>query len=135
MKKIHIVLIILVALVSAILVSTYTSANSSVTFADAQKKPGREYKISGTFDRDQALEHNPLEDANLTIFNMKDKAGTSQKVFLHSKEGKPMDIERSESVDLFGAYNADGEFHADEILMKCPSKYNSNKHELETASK
>ena len=35
----------------------------------------------------------------------------------------------SESIDLYGSA-VGGEFHATEMLMKCPSKYNENNHVL-----
>jgi cytochrome c-type biogenesis protein CcmE len=67
------------------------------------------------------------------VFSMKDKSGFSQRVYLRSREGRPVDLERSESVNLFGAYDENGRFQATDIQMKCPSKYNQNKHLLETA--
>ncbi|MBL7942243.1 MAG: cytochrome c maturation protein CcmE [Flavobacteriales bacterium] len=134
MKKIHIILIALIAVVAAILVSTYTAANTSVTFSEAKQTPGKEFKVSGFFDPAFPVENDPLKDANLTVFNMKDKNGETQRIYLNSKEGRPVDLERSESVNLFGSYNDAGEFHATDIQMKCPSKYNQNKHLLETAA-
>jgi cytochrome c-type biogenesis protein CcmE len=133
MKKIHIILIVLIAVVSAILVSTYTAANTSVSFSEARAKPGKEFKVSGFFDPAYSVENDPLRDANLTVFSMKDKSGFSQRVYLRSREGRPVDLERSESVNLFGAYDENGRFQATDIQMKCPSKYNQNKHLLETA--
>ena len=38
-------------------------------------------------------------------------------------------LENSESIDLYGSVVGD-EFHATEMLMKCPSKYNENNHVL-----
>lgn len=130
MKKSQIVIIILVAVVSAILIGTFTSANNSVTFDVAKDKPGKEFKISGTFDREHEVIFDPRIDPNLTVFFMKDKSGNSHEVHLKDKDGKPMGLEQSESVDLYGSFNDKGEFHASEILMKCPSKYNQNKHSL-----
>jgi len=37
---------------------------------------------------------------------------------------KPNDLERSERLVLIGEADANGEFHAKDMLMKCPSKYN-----------
>ena len=39
---------------------------------------------------------------------------------------KPQDFERSEQIVLIGKVQGD-EFHASDILMKCPSKYNDGK--------
>ena len=51
---------------------------------------------------------------------MTDKEGLSQQVIY--KDAKPQDFERSESLVVTGK-SKDGVFHADQILMKCPSKY------------
>ena len=37
---------------------------------------------------------------------------------------KPADLDRSERVVLIGSMGADGTFHAKNMLLKCPSKYN-----------
>jgi cytochrome c-type biogenesis protein CcmE len=69
-------------------------------------------------------------DANLTIFNVIDSEGKSQVVYLHQDSGRPLGLERSENVTLEGKMNADGIFHSDHLQMKCPSKYNEEKHEM-----
>ena len=52
---------------------------------------------------------------------LKDTVGIIRKVFLH--KSKPQDFERSEKIVVIGRAKND-EFHASEVLMKCPSKYN-----------
>ena len=46
---------------------------------------------------------------------------------------KPQDFERSEQIVLIGKVEGD-EFHASEILLKCPSKYNDGKPEESSSS-
>jgi cytochrome c-type biogenesis protein CcmE len=41
-----------------------------------------------------------------------------------------MGLEQSESVTLEGQWKEDNSFHADYVLMKCPSKYNEQQHSL-----
>jgi len=130
MKKSHIVLILLIAVVSAILVSTYTSSVDSSTFAQAKAEPDKQFKITGTFDKTRGVKYDALADANLTVFNMIDQSGISHEVYLHDAQGKPMGLEQSESVTVEGKFDATGEFHASHLLMKCPSKYNDQKHSL-----
>ena len=48
MKRSHIVLLILTALLVGLLVFTYSSSNQSVTFTQAAEKPGLEVTITGT---------------------------------------------------------------------------------------
>ncbi|MFN9799312.1 MAG: hypothetical protein ACK54P_04775, partial [Bacteroidota bacterium] len=77
MKKIHIILIILVAVISGILVATYTSAVDTGSFRTAMEKPGERVKVTGTFDKAHAVEYDALKDPDLTIFNVVDKEGQS----------------------------------------------------------
>lgn len=132
MNRIQIIIIIVVAVIGAILVSTYTTAVDSTTFSEARSNAGKKVKIVGSFDKTKGLQYDALKDANLTVFNVIDKDGYSECVNLHYKQGKPMGLEQSENVTIHGQYAADGTFVADDIQMKCPSKYNDQKHELAT---
>ena len=51
---------------------------------------------------------------------MKDDEGLEKKVILN--QSKPQDFEMSESIVVTGKMKGDS-FVADEILLKCPSKY------------
>ncbi|MFN5296234.1 MAG: cytochrome c maturation protein CcmE [Flavobacteriales bacterium] len=130
MKKMHIVLIVLIAAVSAILVSTYTKAVDSVTFAEAALQSDKQVKVVGTFDKTQQVEYDAQADADLTRFYVIDADGKTCYVHLRDKQGKPMGLEMSENVTLEGKMGTDGVFYASHMLMKCPSKYNDQKHSL-----
>ena len=58
------------------------------------------------------------------IFSLIDNKGISKQVVLH--KSKPQDFEKSEQIVLIGKMDGT-EFHANDILMKCPSKYNDGK--------
>ena len=130
MKKMHFVLIVLIAAVSAILVSTYTKAVDSVTFAEAAAKGDKQVKVVGTFDKTHSVEYDANTDADLTKFYVIDSEGKTCYVHLRDKQGKPMGLEMSENVTLEGKMGNDGVFYASHMLMKCPSKYNDQKHSL-----
>lgn len=130
MKKMHVVLIVLIAVVSAILVSTYTKAVDSVNFTEAQMKFDKQVKVVGTFDKTFSVEYDANTDADLTKFYVLDAEGKSCSVHLRDKQGKPMGLEQSENVTLEGKMGTDGVFYASHLLMKCPSKYNDQKHSL-----
>ncbi|MCC6599623.1 MAG: cytochrome c maturation protein CcmE [Crocinitomicaceae bacterium] len=134
MKKSHIILIVLIAAVSAILISTFTSSVDSSTFSEARQKPGEKVKITGTFDKTAAVEYDALKDASLTVFSVIDSKGESHRVYLHDKAGKPLGLDYSESITIEGKIGDDGNFHASNLLMKCPSKYNDQNHTLDTAA-
>ena len=59
----------------------------------------------------------------------KKKFLTIKKVLYHGT--KPQDFERSEQIVLVGKMKEEGDFQASSILMKCPSKYNDGKPELQ----
>ena len=130
MSKLQIVLLILVASVFGIIIATYAKSTSSATFGEAAEHVGEKYKIVGTLDKNVAIQNDPIVDANLTIFNVIDANGKSQVVYLHQDSGRPLGLERSENVTLEGKMNAEGIFHSDHLQMKCPSKYNEEKHEM-----
>jgi cytochrome c-type biogenesis protein CcmE len=130
MSKLQIVLLILVAVVFGIIIATYAQSTNSATFGEAAEHVGEKYKIVGTLDKNVAIQNNPMVDANLTIFNVIDADGKSQVVHLHQDTGRPLGLERSENVTLEGKMSEDGIFHSDHLQMKCPSKYNEEKHEM-----
>lgn len=125
MKRSHILSIILIAALIGSFIATFTSTSRSVGFAEALASPGVECKISGTLVRDYPVEYNPEIDPTLTVFHMEDQYGAQSRVLL--KKAKPTGLENSESIDLYGMMIGE-EFHANEMLMKCPSKYNENNH-------
>lgn len=133
MKKSNIVLLLLIAVVSAILISVYVGTVPNTTFEGARNSNGKDARISGTVDKTQPIEYDPLVDANLTKFHVVDSSGHSEKVFLHYEKGKPDGLQFSEKVTLLGQYDSEGVFHANDIQMKCPSKYNDEKHSLQTS--
>ena len=110
------------------LIATLTSTARSVTFPEAMKGDASSYKVSGTLVREEPVVYDPQVDAGITQFTMRDRSGHVAKVFLH--EAKPTGLERSESIDLYGHFDGQ-DFHADRMLMKCPSKYNEQNHILE----
>lgn len=135
MKKSQIILIVMIAVVAGIVLSTYMDTSTSVTFSEAMASPGEEFKVSGVLDKSHEVVYDPQIDASLCTFYVIDSNGDSKKVYYrNSADPKPMGLEQSESIDMHGSI-VDGEFHASQVLMKCPSKYNENEHSIEeTAS-
>tara|TARA_Y100000589_G_scaffold86881_1_gene80920 strand:+ start:309 stop:701 length:393 start_codon:yes stop_codon:yes gene_type:complete len=125
MKRSHLVLLILVALLVGLLVFTYSSSNQSVTFTQAAEKSGVEVTITGTLYKEEPVIYNPKENASLTKFHMEDSKGQIMEV--HLQMAKPQGLLQSESIVIDGSYS-NGIFHATDMLLKCPSKYNSENH-------
>lgn len=134
MKKTHIIAIIFIAVAIAFMIGSVNDSSSYADFDEAFSNPQKEYHVVGELDRSAEIAYNPEINPNITKFTMIDKKGERRKVILN--KSKPQDFERSESVVLIGKASGD-EFHATEMLMKCPSKYKEEgKFELEeTASK
>ena len=125
MKRSQIFLLILVALLVGLLVFTYSSSNQSVTFAKAVEKAGVEVTITGTLHNEEPVIYNPEEHASLTKFHMEDTEGQIMEV--HLQMAQPQGLLQSESIVIDGSYS-NGVFHATDMLLKCPSKYNSENH-------
>jgi len=135
MKKSHITIIIVSAVIAAILISTYTTAMDNTTFDVAKEKLGKQVKITGVLDKSKEVEYDALKDPNLTVFSVIDAKGNCERVYLNDKQGKPMGLEMSESVTIEGKYDDSGKFSASYMQMKCPSKYNESKHSLSAEQK
>lgn len=128
MKRSHIIAIVIIAVAIGALVG---SLSDSSTYADlelAMANPGKEFHVVGVLDRSQEVVYEPSLNAGLTTFTMQDLEGRTCRVFLN--KAKPQDFERSERIVLIGSANANGEFEARDMLMKCPSKYNEE-HDIQ----
>lgn len=121
----------MIAVTMGIIFSTVMDSSESVSFAQAFEKPGKTLKITGTLDKTQEIIYQPEMDPNKTTFFLTDKTGKTQKVVL--SEPKPLGFENSEEITLHGkaGYSA---FNAHEMQMKCPSKYNAEKHLIDQVS-
>lgn len=124
MKKIHILGIVIIAVCLGFILTGLTDTSTYATFEEAQANPGSEYHVVGKLNRKKETVYDPIANTNLFTFYMYDNHGVEKKVKLY--KSKPQDFERSEQIVLIGQMEGD-EFHAREILMKCPSKYNDGK--------
>lgn len=127
MKKLHIVALILVAIAIAAIIIFSSSYTTYEGFEKANENPEMEYKIVGILDKEQAMDYTPEINPNLFSFYMIDKNNVTQQVVY--KDAKPQDFERSEQLVVTGK-SKDGVFYADQMLMKCPSKYVENEMDM-----
>jgi len=129
MKRVHIILLVVLALAIGVLVSTYSDSSTYSNFAKA-KSEGELIHVIGKLDKEKQMEYNPFKDANHFSFYAKDKDGQECKVVFDGT--KPQDFERSEQLVLTGKMESNV-FHAEKILMKCPSKYTNDHLEITEA--
>lgn len=123
MKKTHIIgLVLLAASVGIIMVSLGDSSNY-VTFDQAETYPNEQYHVVGKLADQKPMVYNPRQNPNKFTFHVKDEKGNIRKVIYN--DAKPRDIEQTDRIVLVGQMQSnDAEtFHAERILMKCPSKY------------
>jgi cytochrome c-type biogenesis protein CcmE len=126
MKKIHIIAIVVIAVGLAVIVSTISNSSTYAPFSEAIENEGKTYHVVGKLDKQKEFIYNPEQNANLFGFYLVDNEGTEKKVMYNGT--KPQDFERSEQIVVIGKMEGD-EFHAAQILMKCPSKYNGNEQD------
>jgi len=100
------------------------------TFTLAEQS-GKRLKVVGTLAKEKPIVYNPEEDANYFSFFMNDQDGKDRKVVLNRP--KTQDFERSEQIVATGKMQGDV-FMADEILLKCPSKYKDEEINLRNQS-
>lgn len=129
MKKAHLFAIAIIAAAIGIILSTTADASIYVTFGEARQRAaeGNQTKVHivGRLPRDgqkqpMGLEYDPLRDPNYFAFTLIDTNRVAQRVIYYNP--KPQDFDKSEQVVITGAMR-DGTFRADQILLKCPSKY------------
>ena len=120
MKKIHIIGIVIIAVAIGAIMTAVSDASTYVDFLTADKNPQKEFHVIGKLCPDKEMSYDPMKDPNLFTFYAKDTLGNEKKVILH--KSKPQDFEKSEKIVMIGKSNGI-EFHAKDVLMKCPSKY------------
>ena len=85
--------------------------------------------VEGTFDRP--------DKSTVSSFQLTDKEGVSSgsAMLLASYDGVLPDLffNPHSEIILEGSYNGEGVFHANEILVKCPSKYQDLEEQVEQA--
>jgi cytochrome c-type biogenesis protein CcmE len=123
MNKRSIFGLVVIAVAIAVIISLYSSTSSYGSFSDA-KQTDSQLRVVGVLDKQKELYYDAAKDANYFSFFVKDKKGEECKVIFRGTE--PQDFQKSEQIVLTGQMKGN-EFHASEILMKCPSKYTPNK--------
>lgn len=123
MKRLHIILLVFIAISIGLLVSFMGNLSTYETIASARQKEGKSVTIIAKLDNSQPIEYNPVKDPNYLSFHIQDTLGNRAKVVYHY--GKPYDMEKAERIVLKGKMNGDvfEITQKDGILIKCPSKY------------
>ncbi|HTY38416.1 MAG TPA: cytochrome c maturation protein CcmE [Bacteroidota bacterium] len=109
-----------IVVVAGIVLGALNFMESNVEYADfaTAEKMHKKVQVKGEWVKEQPTTF----DANKVTFSfyMKDDANRVTKVVLDG--AKPNNFEMATSVVAKGKF-VDGEFHATDVLTKCPSKY------------
>lgn len=118
MKSRYVIGVIIVVIFLAI--GGYSFVNSSVEYATLSKaeETGKKVQVTGKWVKERATHYDSKR--NQFTFHMEDEDGKVAKVVLHG--AKPNNFDIATSVVAKGKFE-DGEFHASDVLTKCPSKY------------
>jgi cytochrome c-type biogenesis protein CcmE len=123
MKRLHIVLLVFIAIAIGVLVSFMGNLSTYETIASAKQKEGRNVTIIAKLDNSQPIEYNPVRNPNYCSFHIIDTLGNKAKVVYYYE--KPYDMDKAERIVLKGKMK-DNIFeitNKEGILIKCPSKY------------
>lgn len=139
MKKSHILALGVIIIAVIVIISTTGGASSYVDFKTAQemvaKDASKPIHIVGQLKTDEEGEFIGIQEApnklNFT-FVMVDENGGEETVFYNNP--MPADFLKSEQVVVVGQY-IDNQFVADNVLLKCPSKYQEETEELTSINK
>jgi cytochrome c-type biogenesis protein CcmE len=118
MNRNMIIALVLIAVGIAVFISASEDVSTYATFKQAEN--GDRVKIVGQLSREKPIVYDPQNAPDEFSFYMTDSDGMERKVILNKP--KPQDFEMSEQIVVTGELGNDA-FMANEILMKCPSKY------------
>jgi cytochrome c-type biogenesis protein CcmE len=134
MKKSHIIALAIIAVAIVIIISTVGDASTYVGFREAENvaKEGssKSMHVVGTLKKDAfgnyaGMIYEPSIDPNHFEFTMIDSLNYESKVVYN--QPKPADLDKSEKLVVVGRMDLENKcFKAEQILLKCPSKYNNN---------
>lgn len=129
MRISYIIGIIIIGVAIAIIASTAGNASQYVSFKEAYAMAAdgskNQVHVVGKLKKTATgdivgMMYNPAMDPNYFVFTLIDNAGEEHQVVYHNP--KPQDFDKSEQIVVVGAVKGK-DFVADQILLKCPSKY------------
>lgn len=127
MKKIHIIGIIIIAIAIAAILSLVSDTRTYSDFKTAAKNPETSFDIVGVLDT-TSIKYDAKINPDRFSFEMTDDLGNKTEVICYKP--KPQNFEHSKKVVISGS-SKDGKFHATNVLLKCPSKYESEGKPME----
>jgi len=122
MKTNRIILLVFMASALGIILFLFNKNSEYVSFKEAAAS-GNEVHIVGVLDKTKPMEYDPAKPNHFSFYLTDTLQETKQVIY---DNPKPPDFDRSDKIVVSGKMDGD-HFHADKILLKCPSKYNTDK--------
>ena len=128
MKPTHIIALLIIAVTLA--VTLFTFANSvapSISVSEAMGRPGDLVQVRGTIIKDTVKWEPARTELSFDVREVKnvgkkgEVAGDKVMRVVYNKV-KPESFDEANGVEVIGRYS-NGVFRADNMLVKCPSKY------------
>ena len=130
MKLRYIIGIALVVIFAVIGIYALNDSKIEYTNLEVAKTNGRKVQVKGVWVKEKGAEYNST--TNQFTFTMHDENKQEVKVIFEG--ARPNNFDIAESIVVKGRYEG-GEFHASDILTKCPSKYEGNVEQLKNTGK
>lgn len=112
-------IIFIIAFTSLLMYNFSGSIGSYVTFEEAEHRGQNQSYVIGAWVQD--MPHGFNNESRTFNFHMKDEAGTVRRVVYNN--AKPANFEEADQLVVKGIMQ-NGVFFSDDMLVKCPSKYN-----------
>lgn len=121
-------LVFMVAFTSLVLYNFSGSIGSYIDFEEAQVREGSRAFVIGTWVRD--MPHGFNNETRTFNFHMMDEQGNVRRVVYNN--AKPQNFEDAIQLVVKGSMS-NQVFYSDDMLVKCPSKYNDESPEFTAA--
>lgn len=127
MKPAHIIALLIIAITLGVTLFTFAGSMApSISVSEAMERPGELVQVRGTILKDTV---NWIPSKTQLMFDVREvrktatgeEAGDKIMTVVYNKV-KPDSFDEATGVEVIGRY-ADGVFKADNMLVKCPSKY------------
>jgi cytochrome c-type biogenesis protein CcmE len=109
----------IVGFTSLLMINLGQSIESYVDFEEAENRTGNRVHVVGNFVPD--MPHGYNTQTRMFTFHMQDNNGNVRRVSYNKP--KPANFDDAESLVVIGKLR-NGIFYSDDMLIKCPSKYN-----------
>jgi cytochrome c-type biogenesis protein CcmE len=129
MNKMRILGLVIIVIAIAVIITTVYDASTYADFNTAKKNPGKTFQIIGKLDKKKEIKYDSTLPGLSLGFSMTDDWGEACAVKYYGT--KPRDFQKMEQVVVTG-YFEDSIFIAEDLLLKCPSKYTKEPDSMKT---